>query len=164
MSYSKQICNINYKAVINDLKIVEHLSFNKWKPQQYVYRHVDGYTIVIFRNGKCRIMGCKQEPTNLPYNIKIIRIQSITLSTSLLRRVNLYHLSKMMTSKEVMFEPELFPALRILKFKPLCINIFASGKMMILGVKSMDHDDLINNIINFCDSMVKRVEHVAAIG
>ena len=36
-----------------------------------------------------------------------------------------------------LFEPELFPALRLTSFDPLCINIFASGKCMILGLRHL---------------------------
>ena len=47
-----------------------------------------------------------------------------------------------------MFEPELFPALRYIKYNPLCVNIFSSGKVVILGLKTLDFKSITSAIID----------------
>ena len=42
------------------------------------------------------------------------------------------------------YEPELFPAVLIRKYKPLSVNVFSTGKIMICGVRDMD---LVHNIM-----------------
>jgi len=39
------------------------------------------------------------------------------------------------SSKDVFFEPEIFPAILLSKWKPTHITLFANGKGMITGVK-----------------------------
>jgi TATA-box binding protein (TBP) (component of TFIID and TFIIIB) len=46
-----------------------------------------------------------------------------------------------------MFEPELFSALRYLKYNPLCVNIFSSGKIVMLGLKTLDYKHLVDDIL-----------------
>ena len=46
-----------------------------------------------------------------------------------------------------MFEPELFPALRYNKYNPLCVNIFSSGKIVILGLKNLNFKSMVNAIV-----------------
>ena len=139
------IVNINYSGQF--LENTNLLKFSTWKPKQYIHKCKD-YTIIIFKSGKCRIMGCKTELliSTLPFKINNIKIQSLTISESLGETVNLYKLAVKL-DRDAMYEPELFPALRLLKFNPLCVNIFASGKIIILGIKTIDCDDIISNII-----------------
>jgi len=139
------LVNINYKG-----KIVESLKgfkFGDWKPQQYVYRCKD-YTIVIFKSGSCRIMGCKKilDESKLPFKIIVNGIQSITTSIDLRRRINLNKLAKELNNN-CYFDPETFPALRMTAFNPLCVNVFASGKVVIMGIKTLDYNDLVNRIL-----------------
>ena len=46
-----------------------------------------------------------------------------------------------------MFEPELFPALRILTYNPICVNVFATGKVVLLGLRSMDYDNFVQIVV-----------------
>ena len=46
------------------------------------------------------------------------------------------HVNSVHSSKDVFFEPELFPAILISKWKPSHVTLFANGKGMITGVKS----------------------------
>ena len=139
------IVNINYSGLC--LEKMNTLKFNDWKPNQYVQKCKD-YTLVIFKSGKCRIMGCKTRlvTSSLPLKITNIKIQSLTVSKNFGRTINLYELSVKL-NHDAMYEPELFPALRLLKFNPLCVNIFSSGKIIILGIKSFDYDAIVSNIM-----------------
>jgi len=141
------IVNINYSGVINES--INHLKFNSWKPKQYVHKYID-YTIVIFQTKKCRIMGCKKPLVydSLPYKIDNIKLQSLTITSNVGQTVNLYKIS-MKLGMQVSYEPELFPALRLLKFNPLCVNLFSSGKIVILGIKSLKYDYILLEIQNY---------------
>ena len=139
------IVNINYSGEL--LESTSQFLFSVWKPKQFVQK-CDGYTIVIFKTGKCRIMGCKTRllQSTLPFKINNIKIQSITVTKDLGKSVNLYKMAIKLGS-EAMYEPELFPALRLLKFNPLCVNIFSSGKIVILGIKIIDYKDIVSKIM-----------------
>ena len=52
------------------------------------------------------------------------------------------------------YEPELFPALRYKKYNPLCVNIFASGKIVILGIRSLDYQATVAEIIDDIRSLI----------
>ena len=80
---------------------------------------------------------------DLPLKIRIERILSRTLVINYGQPINLYKF------KNEWFEPEIFPALTIKKFKPLNVNVFASGKIVVTGVKSVDCDRLVNDIITY---------------
>ena len=138
------ISNINYKGFMEG--DMSELVFSEKRPQQCV-RKFDEYTIIFFRSRKCRIMGCKKELdiTTLPFNITIERIQSITVTTSIGHQVNLFNLSQIIQS---VYEPELFPALRLTQFKPLCVNVFMSGKIVITGIKTLEFQSLVDYILN----------------
>jgi TATA-box binding protein (TBP) (component of TFIID and TFIIIB) len=92
-------------------------------------------------------MGCKKplEETTLPMNIDSIRIQSITVTMNLEIPIHLLQLSIKLRG-QCIFEPELFSALRLVKFNPLCVNIFSSGKVVILGLKSLDYQCIIKDV------------------
>ena len=92
-------------------------------------------------------MGCKKpiEKNELQYDIQNIRMQSMTVVINLGLGINLYKLSKLI---KCWFEPELFPALRINKYDPICVNVFASGKIVILGLKNINYKGYVDNIIS----------------
>jgi TATA-box binding protein (TBP) (component of TFIID and TFIIIB) len=142
------ISNINYKAKAS-VEAISHLDYGIKKPQQYIQK-CPKYKIIIFRSGNCRVMGCKKplhDNEKFPFGIKIQRIQSITISENIGSVVNLYKMARSM-KHECLFEPELFTALRFTKYNPLCINVFATGKVMILGIKDLDYKKQIMKIMS----------------
>jgi TATA-box binding protein (TBP) (component of TFIID and TFIIIB) len=93
-------------------------------------------------------MGCKKpllEP-NFPMKIVIDRIQSVTVTANLGKTVHLYRLAAKLRD-QCSFEPELFSGLRYLKYNPMCVNIFSSGKVVILGLKTLDYSEIVKDII-----------------
>ena len=42
------------------------------------------------------------------------------------------------TSLVTRYNPELFPAVQVLNYKPISVNVFASGKVTICGLKDLD--------------------------
>mgnify|MGYP006049610737 FL=1 len=150
------IRNINYKGFV-DPNLIKNVEFSNRKPCQFIDRS-GIYTLIFFKSGKCRIMGCKS-PINvklLQYPILNIQIQSVTVSTDLGFNVNLYVLSNKL-KHDGMFEPELFPALRYNKYNPLCVNIFSSGKIIILGLKSLNFNLIVKTIMEDIHNLVIQI-------
>ena len=87
------IKNINYKGRI-DGNIIRDMEFSTWKPRQHVDRS-GPYTIILFKSGQCRIMGCKipLDVTLLKYPITNIKVQSVTITMKLGKTVNLFKLA-----------------------------------------------------------------------
>ena len=141
------LANINYRGII-DQKYIKNMEFPYTKPQQIVDRR-GKHIILIFKTGKCRIMGCNKpiRMQDLQYNIKNIQIQSITVTMNVGQKIHLLKLESQL-QQQCMYEPELFPALRFLKYNPLCVNIFSSGKVVILGLPSLQYHQKVEAIIN----------------
>ena len=49
---------------------------------------------------------------------------------------------------------EIFSALRITEFNPICVNLFSSGKVVMCGVKSIEKAEEIQLAINTCYSTI----------
>lgn len=143
-----KIANINYYCKL--IKGGDGLTYSLTTPFQAVIKVDNKYTLVVFKSGCCRIMGCK-EPiyqkivTIGQIVVQVKRIQSVTISVEMHRT---YNLQEVATQSNVMFEPELFPAARFLNFRPLCVNLFASGKVIILGLKTLHYYKQVQTIIN----------------
>jgi len=135
----KMITNINYKG---QLFSVDGMKFSSVPPYQSVIKLKFG-KLLVFPSGKCRIMGIKTPLTNeqienLSHKVKFLKIQSMSLCFDLECRLNLRNLTFNLPRKSYMYEPELFPAMRLLYFNPLCVNIFSSGKLVILGLTNQN--------------------------
>ena len=140
-----EIVNINYKGKVackmGELKFPKHQP----SPQQLVYNCTNGEKLLVFTSGKCRLMGCKIpicSTADLPIPVMLTNISSITLVMKLDESINLISLANKLGSKKCSYEPELFPAVRLTAFNPLCVNVFASGKIVILSVKTLDYKNL----------------------
>ena len=100
------IANINYRGPVST-EVTSKMKFPVGKPSQVVDKS-GKYTFVFFRSGNCRIMGCK-EPLKrkyLPYKVRNIQLQSITIVDNLVKSISLYQLSLKI---KCIYEPELFP-------------------------------------------------------
>ena len=137
------ITNINYVGQVSGS--IDHLPFRTIPPFMYV-RKCHNFTLVMFKSGKCRLMGCKHplqtkivQVDDLLLSVSISRIQSVSVSFDVGAQLSLSQLGNFCHRESIryMFEPELFPALRLSHFDPLCINVFASGKCTILGLKHL---------------------------
>jgi TATA-box binding protein (TBP) (component of TFIID and TFIIIB) len=137
------LANVNYKARTSP-RHVRHLPFRHLPPIMYTETLHNGSKIVIFPSGKCRIMGCKWFPVDLPYGIQVKRMQSATVTLDLKRQFNLKRMSYLV--KNCQYEPELFPALRLMDFKPLCVNLFASGKVTIVGLRRLNYKHIVKRV------------------
>ena len=147
--FENMIRNINYKGHVSHDDLVK-FSFTKDKPPYQIVLSIDNVgKLLLFPSGKCRLMGLKRPFSvnmRLPLRIHDIEIQSITLTYNFGSRINLLKVSQIMPCTDHMYEPELFPALRLTKYNPICVNVFATGKVVILGVKSLAYQSLLNSI------------------
>ena len=50
---------------------------------------------------------------------------------------------------------EIFSALRITQFNPVCVNLFSSGKLVMCGVKSIEQAEEIQLTINTCYNTIE---------
>lgn len=143
------LTNINYRGRV--LENVDHLPFRQQPPRMYVHNCAksnggvgggdENFKLVIFPSGKCRIMGCKKPLHNfdsLPFRVQITNIMSASITFSMPTLLRLQKLGDYCYANEIryVYEPEIFPALRLSVFNPLCVNVFGSGKVVILGIRS----------------------------
>ena len=63
-----------------------------------------------------------------------ITFQTMTAAYAYPYRINLNKLSQVI---ECHFNPESFPAVQIRRYKPIHVNVFASGKVTITGLKDL---------------------------
>ena len=138
------IANINYKGQLASGEL-DQIDFTNIKvpPLQNVIKSSVGSCMVVFPSGKFRLMGVKKplsgrDYTRLPLFPKSIELQSVTITDTFGDYINQITMANRLTSRRCMFEPELFPAARLLEFNPLCVNVFATGKIVILGLKNVD--------------------------
>jgi TATA-box binding protein (TBP) (component of TFIID and TFIIIB) len=98
-------------------------------------------------------MGCKKELEiqSLPFNIEIERIQSITVTADMSQVIHLAKLKELLGSY-VSYNPEIFPALRLEQYNPICVNVFSSGKIVFLGIKTLDFNHFVNQVTFFITS------------
>jgi TATA-box binding protein (TBP) (component of TFIID and TFIIIB) len=154
------IVNINYRGfIINPKSNIDLTKLQtKSPPKMLKYMGTNGSTLLVFASGKCRIMGCKSHISStdnmFPLPVRITHIQSVTACIHLDYTINLYQLARSIGSKHCIFEPEIFPALRIThKFNPLCVNVFASGKVVVLGLKTVDVRKICGHIKRYIDCL-----------
>ena len=146
------VCNANFKGEFK--KSIDLHAFHRdvphsklcTRPYQLTIKEPCG-TLILFGNGKFRTMGCidELEAAFLAYSyleklspnsaFPSITLQSYTLRYDLGYHVNL---EEMGADVPCIYEPELFPALRLKEYIPLSINIFPSGKIMVCGLKDLD--------------------------
>ena len=153
------IANVNFRGQILDS--VDELPFRKQPPHMYSQRYsVDGgpskITLIIFPSGKCRVMGCRDHISKyqtslldkLPYRFGEWKIMSTSVTFDMQSTLNLQKLGNYCYQSNVkyIFEPELFPALRLTTYNPLCVNVFSSGKCVVLGIRHLCYAKVIHKI------------------
>ena len=111
--------------------------------------------LIMFKSGKFRIMG-KIHPTQKIANLELRKFyrylpktlvnefkqvkqlfcQTVTVTFDLNRKLNLPNLVKNLNLTSGFFcELEIFPALMLKLWSPVHVNIFASGKVVLTGIK-----------------------------
>ena len=154
-----EIINVNYRGCMN--ASLDLCNFKKFLPNSKLSMHPfqltvkdEKGTMLFFRSGKFRLMGFKSDNDfdayllvnkytrllNINYLPSLI-LQSITVKAKFGHCLNLHLLSDLV--KESILELELFPALTIYKYKPIKVNVFASGTIIMCGIKDFSFSNVI---------------------
>src|SRR5271167_2312137 len=132
---------LQLQQLCNALVSVRSVKLQVKPPIQLIIKFDDGSTMLVFKTGKFRIMGKMDDldahfnifSVTLLYNdIPNIKLQTMTACFTFPHRVNLALLAD---NIESYYNTESFPTLRVLKYKPISINVFASGKVIITGLR-----------------------------
>ena len=154
--------NVNYHGRLRKPQDLSRMTLPHSKlhtrPQQLVVKDKKG-TVIFFNTGKFRVMGCidaiEASFLAFKYTLKIdnddfpeLYSQSYTSRAKLGYDVNLRKLAQ---CEKTLFEPELFSAVRMCKFKPLSVNVFSTGSIVVCGLKEPeDMYAIINEIDALC--------------
>ena len=142
-NFIEMIVNINYKGQLASSELDKIKCQRKINPPvQKVLKTSFGGCMLVFPSGKFRLMGLKKpirSYENLPLLPASMTLQSATVIGNYGECINLNILATELTSRRCIYEPELFPAARLLDFNPLCVNVFSTEKIVILGVKDLEN-------------------------
>ena len=165
----EHVVNVNYRGQMNKKAVIlQSMKFENSKlhnkPQQLVVKDSQG-TIIFFNSGKFRVMGCL-DPLDaaflaLKYTLQIdeddlpeLKTQSYTSRFNLGYQINLQKLSAALKD-DILYEPELFCALRMCKYRPLSVNVFSSGSIVVCRLKEPeDMYPIISEIDNLCKKLL----------
>ena len=143
----------------------------KYYPQQPHMIKVNSPTwaFLLFPSGKYRLIF-KTDASNVKFTLDFIirvlldnnnavapnnyKLQSETFTLSLPFNVNLqlYKEANNTSNSDLQYEPELFPALRLNWYPPVMINLFHTGKVVIMGRKARHYLDIISMRLHNIDS------------
>jgi TATA-box binding protein (TBP) (component of TFIID and TFIIIB) len=119
--------------------------------------------MLIFNSGKFRIMGGKIDDLEAHANIfdvarlcarhiPKIKLQTMTSTFKFPNRINLALLAD---NIESYCNLEQFPAVHVHKFKPMCVNVFASGKAIITGLQDEEvANDIETELLTLYSSLI----------
>ena len=79
------------------------------------------------------------------HNYPDIVLQTLTAAYGYQHPVNLDKLSQVV---QCHYNPECFPAVQIKQFKPIHVNVFASGKVTITGLKDIERAREIEDLLD----------------
>jgi TATA-box binding protein (TBP) (component of TFIID and TFIIIB) len=125
------------------------------QPEQYIIKFDTNSSMLIFKSGKFRIMG-DGDPIMALINVVSITSQfsNIIPEIELQTRtgvygyncqINLYLLAQLTDS---LLDLENFPAVQMTKFKPVHVNIFSSGCVVMCGLKDIDNGNFIKSYLD----------------
>lgn len=162
------VSNANFKGELNEVMDLEEMhmkipnSVLHIKPRQLVVKDEKG-TLILFGSGKFRTMGCidyleasslackyLEMAVAIPFlSFPFITLQSYSLRSQLGFRINL---NKMADNVSCVYEPELFPALRLKEYKPTSVNVFTTGNVIVFGLKHLhDVNDMMKHLRIQCE-------------
>ena len=121
----------NGQPIMIYLKLFENEHINLYHSHRFIF----------FTKGTLNTVNYLNQLINFDF-IQSLNLKSITATYNLNKRIILSQL------KGVVYEPEIFPAAYIKPSPSVHINIFASGKVVIMGMKKeSDLQSLINIVI-----------------
>lgn len=141
------------------------ITFSNKLPLQIVV-HINSCTLVLFNSGQFRIMGkvdfddaCTIIISSINYIYSdIITPLHLATQTGVFKLpnsfcpINLHRIAKeYVNDVNVRFEPEIFPAVSLHYWKPVHVNVFSTGKIVVLGKNAIDS---IHDIYNWLEMAI----------
>ena len=138
------------------------------RPEMIVMKMTNGRNMQMFRGGKVQILGCvsdmEAENMRLEFIAKLRRINTmqhsqvtkmtvsnLVISVQLKRALSLHKIDS--TDTNFFHEIELFPAALIRKWHPVHIAVFHNGKVILTGLKSVEHFyDIMTTLTSFLET------------
>ena len=82
------------------------------------------------------------------FNFQPVYAQSMTVRVVYNQMINLPKFARECKSLPLQHEAELFPAVLIKKYKPISVNVFSSGKIIMCGVKDIQQvEDIMQDLL-----------------
>ncbi len=138
------------------------IKFCQTRPIQIVIR-MCGYSLLIFSSGQCRLMGrvslsqaqhVIDSLNDIYYSVTsplvqvsqtvVFKLDSLHLPIDLYKFVAEYK-----TDDKICFEPEIFPSISLHYWKPLHVNVFSTGKVIVLGCNALQSIQDIRDWLDF---------------
>jgi TATA-box binding protein (TBP) (component of TFIID and TFIIIB) len=157
------ITNVNYRGSLDErinlreMKLCFPNSKLCFHPFQLIIKD-EKCTILFFTSGKFRVMGYKSDDvwdaSSVVYKytstidkeyFPLLELQSMTVKAKFDKPLDLHKLSTLIKSN---LELELFPVLTITKYKPVTVNVFTTGAIVMCGIKNVE----------FCDSILNEIQ------
>ena len=79
-------------------------------------------------------------------NFQPVYTQSMTVKVVYNKWINLNKFALECTVSPLQYERELFPAVLLKKYKPVSVNVFSSGKIIMCGVRDIEQVDVMQDI------------------
>ena len=132
--------------------IVRTATCQNSQPNQLIIKFVNDATMLVFKTGKFRIIGktlSHAEALGLAASITmmmhacppLIELQTMTAVYTHPQHINLPTLATLVQGSEhktqCHYDAEHFPAVQIICWNPTHVNVFASGKVIICGLKTL---------------------------
>ena len=138
-----RITNSNWKVniIVNDGTPLTSGNCKQCKQFNMLVYKTHCFKLLLFPTSmKARVMGkrpnCHKCMNSLPFKIRLARLMSHSATHEFPKCVNFHKTLLKNIAGNVEYEPEIFPAIRFRSYVPACVNVFHSGKVTLLGVKS----------------------------
>src|SRR5277367_1117643 len=154
----ENVVNANFRGKLKNPINLKTINLENCKyytnPHQLVIKEDKG-TLILFGSGKFRVMGCVDELDAAFLAYKYIEqiasddfpnmfVQSYMSVAKLGCSVDLIKLSQ---CKDTLYNPELFAAVQLTKYKPASVNVFSTGSVVVCGLREPNYMHVIVNDI-----------------
>ena len=137
------------------------------RPEMLIFKMTNGRNMQLFRGGKVQILGrvpdTEVENMRLELIMKLrsisktphsqvtpVTVSNLVMSVQLKKTVCLRKIN--LTNANFFHEIELFPAALIRKWHPVHIAVFHTGKVILTGLKSVEHFyDIMSSLTSFLE-------------
>jgi len=155
---------LGHPCILNDVQVrgdyIASVRYQVIQPEQLIIKFTSGGSMLLFKSGKFRVMGggddlelvCNAYAVIFQISTEVpeMKVQTMTVTYTYPSKVNLH-----MVAKEFGYlDCETFPALQIRKYKPVHVNLFSSGKVIICGIKVFE---IAHDIKSDLDSIIERL-------